>query len=146
MLRFKRLMLAAAVGLVCAGVAVAAQTSETTPVTADFRASLVSEKQRQCDATHMVFLVRFRGSQTSPDARLNGNLEAKARSIVNIQNGYGSTSGKVRVTDPASGRPKFHGKFVAVLEPNGVRQGQPGRRNPGSRDPDQRVRPGPRAR
>jgi hypothetical protein len=123
MLHFKHVISAVAVVLACAGVAVAAQTSETTPVTADFRAALVSQKERQCDATHMVFLVRFEGTQTSSDARLTGNFKAKARSIGNTQNGYGSTSGKVLITDPVSGLPKFRGRFVAVIEPDGGVEG-----------------------
>ena len=124
MLRIKYLMLPTAVVSLSAGVAIgAAQSSETTPVTADFRASPVSVKQRPCDATHTKFRVAFEGSQTSTDARLTGDLKARVRSVVNTQSGYGHTSGKVRIRDTASGRLKFRGRLVGVLEPGGGVEG-----------------------
>jgi hypothetical protein len=106
------------------GVAVAgSQSSETSPVTADFEASLVKEKQRICDSSHTEFRVRFEGSQTSSDPRLTGDLEVKVRSVVNTQNGWGSTSGTVTVREPGGGQPKFHGQVVGVLEPDGGNEG-----------------------
>jgi hypothetical protein len=123
--RIKYLVAAVAVGSLSAGLAAAASqpSSETTPVTADFRASLVSVKERPCDATHTTFKLRFEGTQTSADARLTGALVAKARSVINNQNGYGYTSGKVRVADAAGGRPKFGGRFAGVIEPGGGIEG-----------------------
>jgi hypothetical protein len=106
------------------GVAVAgSQSSETSPVTADFEASLVKEKQRICDSSHTEFRVRFEGSQTSSDPRLTGDLEVKVRSVVNTQNGRGSTFGTVTVREPGGGQPKFHGQVVGVLEPDGGNEG-----------------------
>jgi hypothetical protein len=124
MLRIRYLVLATAVVSLSAGVAIgAAQPSETTPVTADFRASPVSAKERPCDATHTKFRVVFEGSQTSSDARLTGALKARVRSVVNTQNGYGYTVGKVRIRDTTSGRLKFRGRVVGVLEPGGGVEG-----------------------
>ena len=118
------LAIAAAAGSCSAGVAIAAsQSTETSPITADFEASVVSQKQRQCDADHLRFRVTFEGSQTSSDPRLSGKLVARAHSVVNTETGYGFTRAKVRVSDPASGRPKFNGHAVAVIEPDGGSEG-----------------------
>jgi len=107
-----------------AGVAVAgSQSSETTPVTADFHASVVKQKQRACDASHAEFRVTFAGSLTSSDPRLTGDLAAKVRSVVNTQTGWGRTTGKVTVREPGSGRPKFNGRAIAVIEPDGGSEG-----------------------
>jgi hypothetical protein len=113
-----------AVAAASAGVAMAASRSaETTPVTADFRAALTSQQQRACGESHTKFRVTFEGSQTSSDPRLVGALEAKVRSVVNNDNGYGSTEGFVLIRDPATGRLKFHGRVVGVLEPDGGAEG-----------------------
>jgi hypothetical protein len=118
------LAIAAAAGSLSAGVAIAAsRATEMSPVTADFQASIVSQKQRQCDADHLKFRVTFEGSQTSSDPRLSGNLEARAQSVVNTENGYGYTRAKVRISDPSTGRPKFNGHAVAVIEPDGGSEG-----------------------
>lgn len=118
------LAIAAAAGACSAGVAIAAsQSAETSPVTADFRASIVAQKQRQCDPDHIRFRVTFEGSQTSSDPRLSGDLTVRARSVVNTANGYGYTRAKVRLSDPSTGRPKFKGHAVGVIEPDGGGEG-----------------------
>ena len=118
------LAIAAAAGSFSAGAAIAAsQPGETSAVTADFQAQVVSQQQRQCDADHLKFRVVFEGTQSSSDPRLTGNLEALTRTVVNTQNGYGYTRAKVRLTDPATGRPKFHGIAVGVIEPDGGSEG-----------------------
>lgn len=95
MLRTKWLVVAAACCSLSVGVALgASQSSETTPVTADFEASLVAQKQRTCHADQQEFRVRFEGSQTSSDPRLTGALEARVRSVINTSNGYGNASGR----------------------------------------------------
>lgn len=120
----KWLVVAVAVGSVSVAAAVAASRSEqTTPVTADFHASLTSEKQRACGENHLRFRITFEGTQTSSDPRLAGDLQASVRSVVNTRNGYGSTSGAVLIRDPATGRLKFHGRVVGVLEPDGGTEG-----------------------
>jgi hypothetical protein len=113
----------AAVSL-AAGIAVAGpQSSETKPVTADFQASLTQQRERACDASHSIFRVRFEGTETSDDARLAGSLEARVTSVVNTETGWGRTTGKVVIRDPASGHPKFHGRVVGVIEPDGGVEG-----------------------
>ena len=99
------------------------QSAETTAVTATFQAAVVTTQERQCDAGHTKFRVLFEGTQTSADARLSGKITIRAVSIVNTQNGYGSTRAKVRVTDPATGKPKLHGLAVGVIEPDGGTEG-----------------------
>lgn len=112
------------VGSLAAGIAVAGiQSSETTPVTASFQASLVEQQERTCDSSHSEFRLRFEGAQTSSDPRLSGNLEARVRSVLNTQTGWGRLVGKVTVREPGSGRPKFHGRVVGVLEPDGGTEG-----------------------
>jgi hypothetical protein len=124
MLRIRWLALIVAVASFSAGAAVAAsKSSETTPVTADFQARIVSEKQRPCDAGHTLFRVTFAGTQTSSDPRLTGNLEARVRSVVNTTNGYGYSTGSVAIRDASTGNPKFHGRAVTVLEPGGGAEG-----------------------
>jgi hypothetical protein len=112
-----------ATGALSAGVAIAAQTAETSPVTAEFQASPTSVRERECDANHTKFRVKFEGSQTSSDPRLTGDLEARVRSVVNTENGYGHTKAKIKVTDPATGKPKLIAFAVGVIEPDGGVEG-----------------------
>jgi hypothetical protein len=113
-----------AVSAISVGVAVgASRSTETTPVTADFHAALTSQHERACGESQMRFRLRFQGSQTSSDPRLVGVLEASVRSVLNTQNGYGRTSGTVVIRDAATGRLKFHGHVVGVLEPDGGTEG-----------------------
>lgn len=124
MLSFRWLAIGAGVASFSAGAAIAAsQSAETTAVTADFQAAVVSQHQRQCDANHMKFRVQFEGTQTSADARLSGKLAIRAVSVVNTQNGYGYVRAKVRVRDAATGKPKLHGIAVGVIEPDGGSEG-----------------------
>jgi hypothetical protein len=124
MRRTSWLLAPVAAASLAAGVAVAGpQSSETTPVTADFQASLVQQKDRTCDSSHSEFRLRFEGSQTSSDPRLTGDLEAKVRSVVNTQNGWGRTWGKVTVREPGGGHTKFNGHVVGVVEPDGGSEG-----------------------
>ena len=43
--------------------------------------------------------------------------------MLNTQTGWGRTVGTVTVREPGSGRPKFHGRVVGVLEPGGGTEG-----------------------
>ena len=92
-------------------------------MTGDFQAAPTSEHQKQCDASHIRFRGTFEGTQTSSDPRLAGKLKVRVVSIVNTANGYGRTRARVRVTDPATGRPKFKGHAIGVLEPGGGAEG-----------------------
>lgn len=121
MSRFKWLAAVAAVGSLSVGVAVGASTSpETTPVTADFQATIVpgSLSQRQCDPDHLLVRLRFEGSQTSSDPRLAGDVEARVRTVINTTNGWGHSKAKVVIRDPATGRAKARADLVAVLAPD----------------------------
>jgi hypothetical protein len=107
-----------------AGVAVAGpQSSETTPFTADFQAGVVNQKQRACDASHTAFRVLFKGTQTSSDPRLAGDLTVRVRSVANNDNGWGWTSGKIVIRETGTHKPKFEGHVVGVLEPEGQVEG-----------------------
>jgi hypothetical protein len=113
----------AAVSL-AAGVAVAgSQSSETTPFTADFQASLVNPTARACDSSHSVFRAKFEGTITSSDARMTGDLTVRARSVVNTETGWGRTTGKVIISQTGNHKPKFEGRSVGVLEPDGGAEG-----------------------
>jgi hypothetical protein len=118
------LAVAAAAASISAGVAVAAsQPSDTSAVTADFHADLTAQRERQCDVNHTVFRVRFDGTQTSSDPRLSGKLAVRVTSVVNTTNNYGYTNGRVRISDDATGKPKFNGHVVGVLDPDGTAEG-----------------------
>ena len=114
MLSFRWLAMGAGIASFTAGAAIAASQSAEHHLTADFQAVVVAQKQRQCDANHMKFRVKFEGTQTSADSRLSGNLTIRAVSIVNTQNGYGHVRAKVRVSDAATGKPKLQGLAVGV--------------------------------
>ena len=116
--------LGVAVSAVSVGVAIgASRSAETTSVTADFHAALVSQQQRPCAANHAKFRLRFEGSQTSSDPRLTGDLEANVRSVVDTETGYGRTAGLVVIRDATTKRPKLIGHVVGVLEPDGGTEG-----------------------
>jgi len=124
MLSFRWLAIGAGVASFTAGAAIAAsQSAETTAVTADFQAAVVAQKQRQCDANHMKFRVKFEGAQTSADSRLAGKLTIRAVSVVDTRNGYGYVRAKVRVRDAATAEPKLHALAVGVIEPDGGSEG-----------------------
>jgi hypothetical protein len=119
MSRIRWLLVPVAAASLAAGVAVAGpQPSETTPVTADFHADLFNPKERVCDASHSVFRATFRGTMTSSDPRLTGELIVRSRSVVNTQTGWGRSLGKVTIREPNGGKPKFQGHVVVVLEPD----------------------------
>ena len=121
----KWLALVIAIGLLSTGVAVAgSRSSETSPVQGDFHADLVKPpKQRQCDRNHVRTRLRFEGTQTSNDARLEGDLEIKAESVVNTKNLWGYTTGKIVIRRSHRHRVKFRGEFVGVVEPDGGVEG-----------------------
>lgn len=118
------LVVAAAAGSISAGVAFAASRSgETSAVTADFMATPTARHQRQCDVNHTLFRVRLEGNQTSSDPRLAGRLVLRVRTVVDTASGYGYTEARERISDPATGRPKFNGHVVGAVAPVGNAQG-----------------------
>ena len=123
-----------AVGSVSTGVAVAGGgSSETTPVQGDFEAEIVSQRERRCDSDHVKVRVKFRGTQTSDDRRLAGDLEVDVETVVNTENGWGYTSGDVVIRRSGSRRVKFRGEVVGVIEPDGGAEGFITGRTQGSR-------------
>ncbi len=118
------LVLVVVAASISTGVAVATSgSSETSPVNGDFQADLVKQKQRPCDATNTRFQARFVGTQTSSDARLEGDFEAKAESVVSNDNGWGRTEGTVTIRKTGRRSVKFRGEFVGVIEPDGGVEG-----------------------
>src|SRR3954465_1517670 len=115
----------AAVGSISTGVAIAGSgKSETTPVMGTFKIQVVgTPKERHCDAKHVRTKARFEGDQISADSRLTGQLEIKATSVVNTNNGYGYSKGTFVLRRTYSPGASFRGKFVAVLEPDGGGEG-----------------------
>src|SRR6185436_156758 len=99
------------------------QSSETTPFTADFQASVAKQTQRSCDAAHTAFRVLFKGTLTSTDPRLAGDLTVRVRSVANNETGWGRTTGKVIVRETGTHKPKFGGHVVGVIEPDGQVEG-----------------------
>ena len=121
----KRWLLVPVAGLsLAAGVAVAGpQSSETTPFTADFQASVAKQTQRSCDAAHTAFRVLFKGTLTSTDPRLVGDLTVRVRSVVNNESGWGRTTGTMIVRETGTHKPKLGGHVLGVLEPEGQVEG-----------------------
>jgi predicted PhzF superfamily epimerase YddE/YHI9 len=119
------LAVAVAVASVSTGVAVAGGGwSETNPVLGDFEADLVKQKERRCDSKHVKVELRFKGTQTSNDKRLEGDLEVNVESVVNTKNGWGYTKGTVKVRNNERGhKTKFRGEVVGVVEPDGGAEG-----------------------
>jgi len=118
------LVLVVVAASISTGVAVATSgSSETSPVNGDFHAHLAKQKQRACDAQNTRIQARFVGTQTSNDARLAGDFEAKAESVVNNDNGWGRTEGTVTIRKTGHRSVKFRGDFVGVIEPDGGVEG-----------------------
>jgi hypothetical protein len=115
---------ACAVGCVSTGVAIAGTgSSETSAVDGRFEATLERQQQQRCDANHVKFRLRFEGDQTSSDDRLTGDFVAIVETVQSRDTGYGYTSGTVVIRRPGSGRVKFRGEVVGVVEPDGGAEG-----------------------
>jgi hypothetical protein len=70
-----------------------------------------------------VFRGRFQGTITSTDERMSGDLTVRVRSVVNTETGWGRTTGKVVIRESGGGKPKFEGRSVGVVEPDGGVEG-----------------------
>jgi len=92
-------------------------------VTATFKADLVKNRQKPCDAKHVRLRVGFVGTQTSDDPRLTGDLEITATSVVSTKNRWGRTKGDVKVRKTYSPKTSFRGEFIGVVEPDGGVEG-----------------------
>ena len=121
----KWLAVAIVVVFVSTGVAIAgSRSSKTRPVQGVFHAALAKPpKQRRCDKNHIRVQATYKGSQTSNNRRLRGDLTIEVESVVSTKNGYGRTSGSVVLRRSGGGRVKFRGEFVGVVEPDGGAEG-----------------------
>ena len=126
-----RRKIAGAVGvlvLTASGVAIAAAgTATMTPAMATFSATPspnnVTKTCTGADGTYHVTDGTYTGTISSgTNPQLNGNIEIKAHSVINISTGYGFTVGTVHLSNPATGA---HGEsqLSAVNTHNGELDG-----------------------
>jgi hypothetical protein len=128
MRRYTYLSLLVAVGLfVIAGVAAATQPRPSTQdVSASFTADQVRSHSRTCTRGGNTFRITnavWRGTSTSTEPRLAGNLVIATRTVVNETTGDGWLSGSWRTT-PSSGqmkpgkggRPRSNARLSAVID------------------------------
>jgi hypothetical protein len=127
MRRTRHLFWLAAVGLlVLVGVAAAVQPHpQTSDVSAAFSADQVRSHSRTCTQGGNTFRITnavWRGTSTSAQARLTGNLVIATRTILNETTGDGWLSGTWRTTPQASikpgkgGRPRSIARLSAVID------------------------------
>jgi len=128
MRRYMYLSLLVAVGLfVIAGVAAATQPRPSTQdVSASFTADQVRSHSRTCTRNGNTFRITnavWRGTSTSTEPRLAGNLVIASRTFVNETTGDGWMAGTWRTT-PSSGqmkpgkggRPRSNARLSAVID------------------------------
>jgi hypothetical protein len=128
MRRYTHLSMLVAVGLfVIAGVAAATQPRpQTQDVSAAFSANQVRSHSRTCTEGNNTFRITnavWRGTSTSSEPRLAGNLVIATRTVLNETTGDGWLSGTWRTT-PASGqmkpgkrqRPRSWARLHAVID------------------------------
>jgi hypothetical protein len=127
MRRKKHFFWLAAVGVfVLVGTAVAVQPHpQTSDVSAAFSADQVRSHSRTCTQGGNTFRVTnavWRGTSTSSEPRLAGNLVISTRTVLNETTGDGWLSGTWRTTPPASlkpgkgGRPRSNARLSAVID------------------------------
>jgi hypothetical protein len=109
-----------------AAVAVAQGTGpKTDAVQATFTLTKTGTQERACtgsDGAYRDARETFAGTITG-DPRLTGDLELRTRSLIDQDSGLGTTDGRVRLTDPQTGRTTAVGKLVAVNTQRGVLDG-----------------------
>jgi hypothetical protein len=127
MRRKKHLFWLAAVGLfVLVGVAAATQPHpQTTDVSAVFAADQVRSHSRTCSQDGNTFRITnavWRGTATSAEPRLAGNLVISTRTVVNETTGDGWVTGTWRTKAPAAmkpgkgGRPRSNARLSGVID------------------------------
>ncbi len=118
------LALPAAAALAAAGVAIAgAVSSGAQAASATFSATTVSNaKLLTCSVnggdTYAATVATYRGTASSTDARLNGNLWIRARSILDTTTGLGRVVGVFKIG--STGKNTVHGTIDAVLANGGA--------------------------
>jgi hypothetical protein len=129
MRRSKHLFWLAAVGLfVLVGTAAATQPHpQTADVSAAFSADQVRSHSRTCTEGGNTFLITnavWRGTSTSAEARLAGNLVIATRTVLNETTGDGWFSGTWRTAPQTSmklgkgGHPRSHARLSGVIGHN----------------------------
>jgi hypothetical protein len=111
-----------AAAVAAAGAAAAAHRAQTTQqASATFAATTVANAQnRSCtasDGTYQETDATYSGTATSSDARLNGTLKIRARSVVNTTTGLGWVNGSFRIDGSSGGA---HGNLAAVVSGGNV--------------------------
>lgn len=126
MRKLKLLGVAAVFALVATGIAVAQEgaKADTDAVAATFQAERTKVSERTCtggDGTYRVAHEEFKGTVTSTDPRLNGNVVLRTHSFIH-ENGLGTTRGEV-VLRNADGERKGSARIVAVNTSGGMLEG-----------------------
>jgi hypothetical protein len=104
--------------LVVSGVAVAKHlAASTTAVSATFAATTVSHRTTKtctgADGTYEVTHAKYTGTATSTDARLDGTLEVRVKSVYNTAENLGWLRADLKVRD-ADGKVEARGRLHAV--------------------------------
>ncbi len=129
--RFIALAAAAVMVLAMAGLAVAKHSSKPGKVEAAQATTFTAtpsdrSKTRQCTgsdgATYNVTHGVYTGTATG-DPRLSGNIVIKAKSVVNLDSGLGTTFGRVWLRGPDSRKPKAAASLKAVNTERGKLDG-----------------------
>jgi hypothetical protein len=113
--------------LAATGVAVAHEgaKTDTDSVAATFTAERVALSEKTCaggDGMYRVAREEFRGTVTSTDPRLSGNVVLRTRSFINQTTGLGTTRGEAIVRD-ADGKRKGSARLIAVNTEKGILEG-----------------------
>jgi hypothetical protein len=127
MRRMKHVLWLGILGLfVLVGAVAAAQIHpQTSDVSAVFSADQTRSHSRTCTAGGNTFRITnavWRGTSTSSETRLAGDLRIATRTVVNETTGDGWLTGTWRSLGPASmkpgkpGRPRSHGNLRAVID------------------------------
>jgi hypothetical protein len=129
--RWTSLAIAAVLALAVAGIAVAhnggGQPTKTEAAQATFTATPDAAKTstRQCtgvDGTYNITKGVYNGTATG-DPRLTGNITIKSKSVVNLDNGLGWTTGQVSLRDASTGQLKAIAGLEAVNTERGKLDG-----------------------
>jgi hypothetical protein len=126
MRKLKLLGAAALLTLVAAGVAVANEgaKADTDSVAATFQAERTKVSERTCtggDGTYRVAHEEFKGTVTSTDPRLSGDVVLRTHSYINQTTGLGTTRGEAVLRD-ADGRNGV-ARIIAVNTSGGMLEG-----------------------
>jgi hypothetical protein len=129
MRNFRFMALALALVVALAGIAVARSgggADKIEPAQSTFTAAPVKDKTRTCtgsDGEYNITHATYRGESVSADPRLAGDLQIKARSVVNLTTGLGFSKGSIKIREDGSRRAKALARFSAVNTQRGKLDG-----------------------